>query len=98
MKKIMLFAVIASASVCTAYAQGQKTNQAPPQTVKEVDQKSYEAKQAGDWDTLVKTELKLTNEQSTKIAVINSEFNQKKQAIVNDASLSDDAKKEKRKL
>lgn len=96
MKKIMLFAVIASASVCTAYAQGQKTNQAPPQTVKVVDQKSYEAKQAGDWDTLVKTELKLTNEHSTKIAVINSEFNQKKQAIVNDASLSDDAKKEKK--
>lgn len=96
MKKIMLFAVITSASVCTAYAQGQKTNQTPPQTVKEVDQKSYEAKQAGDWDNLLKTELKLTDEQSTKIAVINNEFNQKKQAIVNDASLSDDAKKEKK--
>lgn len=96
MKKIMLFAVIASASVCTAYAQDQKTNQTPPQTVKEVDQKSYEAKQADDWDNLLKTELKLTDEQSTKIAVVNNEFSQKKQAIENDASLSDDAKKEKK--
>jgi Spy/CpxP family protein refolding chaperone len=96
MKKILLSAVIISASVF-AYAQDQKTTQQPPQqVVKETDQKSYEAKQVQDWENLLKTELKLTDEQLTKIAAINKEFSEKKDAILKDASLTDDAKKEKK--
>jgi Spy/CpxP family protein refolding chaperone len=102
MKKIMLSAVIISASVCAAYAQDQKTTPqadqktTPPQVVKEVDQKSYQAKQQQDWENLLKAELKLTDEQSTKIAAINKDFSEKKEAILKDATLSDDAKKEKK--
>src|SRR5215211_2821967 len=91
MKKIFLFAVIISASVCTAYAQEQKTTQQ-----KEIDQKSYQAKQAQDWENLLKTELKLTDDQLTKIAVVNKDFSEKKEAILKDATLTDDAKKEKK--
>jgi Spy/CpxP family protein refolding chaperone len=96
MKKIFLSAVIVSASVCAAYAQDQKTTQPAPQVVKETDQKSYEAKQASEWETKLKTELKLTEEQVTKIATLNRDFTEKKEAIVKDASLTDEARKEKK--
>jgi len=97
MKKIMLSAVIIAATVCAARAQEQKTNQQTgPQVVKETDQKSYEAKQAQDWQNLLKTELKLTEDQSTRIAIINKEFADKKDAIMKDATLTEDAKKDKK--
>jgi len=106
MKKIFLLAVIASASVCAAYAQEQKpaepktteqktTEQKTP-TQKENDQKAQQAKQAQEMENMIKTELKLTDEQSAKFSAIAKDFNEKKEAIVKDASLSDDAKKEKK--
>jgi len=96
MKKILLSAVIVSASVCAAYAQDQKTTQQAPPVVKENDVKAQQAKQAQEWENLLKTELKLTDEQSTKLTAINKEFYAKKEAILNDVTLSDDAKKEKK--
>ena len=98
MKKILLSAVILSASV-VAYSQDQKTTEPQPQpqtqVIKETDQKSYEAKQA-EWDNLLKAELKLTEEQVTKIAVIKKEFTDKKDALMKDASLTEEARKEKK--
>ena len=96
MKRILLCAVIISASVCAAYAQDQKTTQQVPPVVKENDQKAQMMKQAQEWENLLKTELKLTDEQSTKLTAINKEFSGKKEAILNDVTLSDDAKKEKK--
>lgn len=93
MKKLLLSAVIVSASVF-AFAQ-EKTTQQPPQ-VKETDEKAYQAKQAQDWDNLIKTELKLTEVQVTKLAAINKEFSEKKEAILKDAGLTDEARKEKK--
>lgn len=95
MKKFLLSAVIISASVCAAYAQ-EKTTQQPPQVVKETDEKAYMAKQAQEWENLLKTELKLTEEQLTKIAAINKDFTEKKEALMKDASLTDEARKEKK--
>ena len=95
MKKILFTAVIISASVFAAYAQDQKTTQQGSQIVKENDQKSQQAKQQ-EWDNMLKTELKLSDEQLTKLAAINKEFSAKKDAILNDVSLTDDAKKEKK--
>ena len=96
MKKIILSAVIVSASVCVASAQEQKPVQPPTQVVKQNDQESYQAKQATEWENLLKTELKLTDDQVTKIAAINKDFAEKKDAILKDATLGDDAKKEKK--
>lgn len=96
MKKILLSAVIVSATVCVAGAQEQKNMQPPTQVAKQNDQQSYQARQAAEWDNLLKTELKLTDEQATKIAAINKDFAAKKDAILKDATLSDDAKKEKK--
>ena len=64
--------------------------------MKETDQKSYEAKQASEWENRLKTELKLTDEQLTKIAIVNKDFTDKKEAILKDATLTDDARKEKK--
>jgi len=105
MKKIFLVTVIASASVCAAYAQEQKP--AEPKTTEQKtteqkavaqkeDQKAQQAKQAQEMENMIKTELKLTDEQSAKFSAIAKDFNEKKEAIVKDASLSDDAKKEKK--
>jgi len=105
MKKIFLVTVIASASVCAAYAQEQKpaepktTEQKPPEqktVAQKEDQKAQQAKQAQEMENMIKTELKLTDEQSAKFSAIAKDFNEKKEAIVKDASLSDDAKKEKK--
>ena len=94
MKKILLFALIISASVCAVHAQEQKLQK--DQVVKETDQKSYEAKQAQEWDNLLKTELKLTDDQVNKLAAANKEFTEKKEAMLKDASLTDEARKEKK--
>jgi len=96
MKKILLSAAIVSASVCAAYAQDQKTTQQAPPVVKQNDQKAHQAKQAQEWENLLKTELNLTEEQQAKLAAINKDFNSKKEVILNDPTLSDDAKKEKK--
>jgi hypothetical protein len=101
MKKIFLAAVIASASVCTAYAQDpkpqeQKTTEQKNEVQKQNDQKAQQARQSQEMETMIKTELKLTDEQSAKFAAIAKEFNEKKDAIVNDASLSADDKKAKK--
>ena len=96
MKKILLSAVIVSACVYVASAQEQKPVQQPSQVVKQNDQQSYQAKQAADWNNLLRTELKLTDDQVTKIAIINKDFADKKDAILKDATLADDAKLEKK--
>lgn len=96
MKKILLSAVIVSACVYVANAQEQKPVQQPTQVVKQNDQQSYQAKQATDWNNLLKTELKLTDDQVTKIAIINKDFADKKDAILKDATLGDDARLEKK--
>ena len=96
MKKILLSAAIVSASVCAAYAQDQKTTQQAPPVVKQNDQKAQQAKQAQEWENLLKTELNLTEDQQAKLAAINKDFNSKKEVILNDPTLSDEAKKEKK--
>ena len=105
MKKIFLLAVMASAFTCAAFAQEQKpqeqpkTDQKPAEAKTEVakpkDQKTDQARQAQEMENMLKTELKLTDEQSAKFAAIAKEFHEKKDAIAKDASLGDDAKKEK---
>jgi Spy/CpxP family protein refolding chaperone len=92
MKKMLLSSAIVFAFLCAAHAQ-EKNSQ---QVTKENDQKSYQAKQAQEWDNYVKSELKLTDEQATKLAAINKDFAEKKEALLKDASLSDEARKEKK--
>src|SRR4026207_2248088 len=100
MKKIILATMIASASAFAVHAQEQKP--AEPKiaeqktTASKEDQKAQQAKQAQEMENMIKTELKLTDEQSVKFSALAKEFNEKKDAIAKDAGLSDDAKKEKK--
>ena len=48
------------------------------------------------WEKKIKDELKLTPEQVQKYDALNSEYNPKFDAIMNDASLTKDAQKEKK--
>jgi len=49
-----------------------------------------------EWEKKVKNELKLTADQTTKYDALNTEYNTKMDALVQDASLSTDAQKEKK--
>jgi len=52
--------------------------------------------QAMDWDKKVKDELKLSDEQAGKYDAINKEYQVKIDAVLNDASLTQDVQKEKK--
>jgi hypothetical protein len=97
MKKAFVTALVIAASVCTAFAQDQKAD-APGNVVvvKESDQKSYEAKQAQDWQNLLVTELKLTDEQMKKIAEMDKAFGDRRMAISKNTELTDEVKAERK--
>lgn len=96
MKKTLLTALVIFASVCVASAQDQKataTSTVPAAT--EADQKTPEVK-AREWQKLVETELKLTEEQMTKIAELNKAFGERRKAIENNPDLTAEAKIERK--
>lgn len=49
-----------------------------------------------EWEKKIKDELKLTPEQTQKYDALNSEYNPKFDAIMNDASLTKDVQKERK--
>ena len=80
MKKFLLFLVITAMVSTTALAQDQK-----------------DAKQdKTEWEKKVKEELKLTTEQTVKYDALNAEYDPKFSALMNDASLTKEAQKEKK--
>jgi Spy/CpxP family protein refolding chaperone len=98
MKRMLLTAVVIAASVCTAFAQEQKTNTSTVPIAKETEQKTWEPKQAQEWQNLLVTELKLTDEQQKKIADLNKAFGERRKAIENNADLTDEAKAERKAM
>lgn len=95
MRKALITALVISASACTASAQDQKTD-APANIAVLKDQKSYEAKQAQDWQNTLVTELKLTDDQVKKITDLNKAFGDRRMAIEKNAELTDEAKAERK--
>src|SRR5512138_3276050 len=100
MKRILLLSAIASVFTIVALGQDQKPQEQPKadqktEAAKPKDQKADQAKQAQDMENMMKTELKLTDEQAAKFSAIAKDFHEKKDEITKDASLSDDARKEK---
>lgn len=80
MKKFLLLALITAIVSTTVLAQDQK----------DVKQDKTE------WEKKVKEELKLSDEQTAKYDALNKEYSDKISALMSDASLADDAKKEKK--
>jgi Spy/CpxP family protein refolding chaperone len=99
MKRTLLTALIIFVSVCTCFSQTTKTQvSAETPVTKEADQKSTEVKKAQEWQALLVTELKLTDEQVKKIADLNKAFAERGQAIDNNTTLSDEAKIERKAM
>ena len=98
MKRTFLTALIIGALVCTAVAQDHKvvatSTDAP--VAKEADKKADATKAAKEWQDLLNTELKLTDEQKQKIADMDKAFGERRQAIHNNPELSDETKKERK--
>ncbi len=93
MKKVfVLFAMMAILSV-GAFAQNQPA-QDPQKAAQQDPQKA--AQEKAEWDWTVKAELKLTPDQVQKYDAVSKEFGDKIDALKADASLNDDAKKEKK--
>ena len=93
MKKVfVLFAMMAIVSV-GAFAQSQPA-QDPQKSDQQDPQKAAEAK--AEWDRTVKAELKLTPDQVQKYDAVGKEFGDKIEALKADASLTDEARKEKK--
>ena len=88
MKKLFLSLIIGGLISTAAMAQDSKTSTNPPQQTPQ--------QQKMEWEKKVKSELNLTPEQVTKFDALNKEYGEKFDALANDASLTDDAKKEKK--
>ena len=82
MKKLMLLLT------CAAIVSTAALAQAPAQK----DHK----KDRAEWEQKLKTDLKLTTDQSVKFDALNKEYNGKIDVIAQDAELSQDAQKEKK--
>lgn len=89
MKKLLLVAVIGIFVITTAAAQDTQQPQPP------ADKKDMKMDMAA-WDKKVKDELKLTPDQVTKYDAVNKEFGTKIEALKADATLTDDARKERK--
>jgi Spy/CpxP family protein refolding chaperone len=98
MKKVLLLSIGVAMISAFAVAQDQKTTQdVKPPVVEQKSQDQKDPKQErADWEKKLKAELKLTDEQSTKFDALNKEYNDKFDALMQDASLNKDAQKEKK--
>ncbi len=96
MKKVLFTAFIVSASIGAAIAQDQKGVASASTTAsKESAPKSPEAQRAQEWQNLVATELKLTDDQKKKIAEMDQAFGERRKAIVSNTEIEGPAKREK---
>lgn len=88
MKKLFLSLIIGGLISTAAVAQDTKTSTNPPQQTPQ--------QQKAEWDKKVKSELNLTPDQVVKWDALGKEYGDKFEALSNDASLTEDAKKEKK--
>jgi hypothetical protein len=82
MKKCLLLMIVAA--MITTVAVAQTTDQKDPK------------KDRTEWEKKVKDELKLTPEQVIKFDAVSKEFNEKLEAVAQDATLSKDVQKERK--
>jgi len=86
MKKLLLTLMIGGliSTVAVAQEKSATTTQQTPQ------------QQKAEWDKKLKSELNLSADQTVKYDALGKEYGDKFDVIMNDASLTDDVKKEKK--
>ncbi len=95
MKRILLTAFIISASFCTAIAQDKSVAGSNVSVENETDKKAAQAQRVKEWQNMLVTELKLTDEQQKKIAELDQSVGERAKAIASTVSLTEEEKKEK---
>lgn len=80
MKKLLLFMGLTAMVATTSFAQEQKDMN----------------KERAEWDNKVKTELNLSADQAQKYEALSKEYGDKIDAVLQDASLSKEAQKERK--
>ena len=88
MKKLMLLMV--GSTLVASVALAQNAPEAQPAV------KTEQAAKRAEWDQKLVDELKLTAEQTTKFDALSKEYKEKIEAALADASLTEDARKEKK--
>jgi Spy/CpxP family protein refolding chaperone len=98
MKKVLLLSIGIAMISAFAIAQDQKATQdVKPPVVEQKSQNQKDPKQErADWEKKLKAELKLTDEQTAKFDALNKEYNDKFDALAQDASLDMNAQKDKK--
>ena len=94
MKKLFLLVIVAAMATISAMAQEKETKPATEQ--KEMKPQDQAKLDREAWDKKVKEDLQLTAEQSEKYDALNKEYSEKFDVIANDASLDQNAQKEKK--
>jgi Spy/CpxP family protein refolding chaperone len=85
MKKLLLSLAVTGIFATAAIAQDQKTTTSPDPKQQKIE-----------WEKKIKAELNLTAEQTVKFDALSKEYNDKFDVLMTDASLSQDARKEKK--
>ncbi|MEJ7737253.1 MAG: hypothetical protein WKF97_07495 [Chitinophagaceae bacterium] len=80
MKKLLLLFIVTAMAATAAVAQDQKPGK----------------QDRTEWERKIKDELKLTAEQTEKYTALNKEYNDKMDALMNDAGSDKSAQKEKK--
>jgi len=105
MKKLLLLSIGIAMITTAAMAQDQKQEQkavteVKPAAQEQKTQEQKDPKQArAEWEKQLKADLKLTDEQAGKFEALNKEYNDKMDALMQDASfasLDKEAQKEKK--
>ncbi len=87
-----LFLLLMATALVTTSAMAQNEGK---EATKEHKDKDYKEDRA-EWDKKVKNDLKLTPDQTTQYEAVCKEYNDKMDAVAQDASLNKDAQKEKK--
>ena len=97
MKKALLLSICIAMLSAFAIAQDQKATQDVKPQVEQKSQDQKDPKQErADWEKKLRTELKLTDEQAAKFDALNKDYNDKFDALAQDATLTVDVQKEKK--
>jgi len=92
-----MMVAMAMVSMAAVAQESKDKVAADPKVQTQKEMKSVDmATQKAEWDKKVKDELKLTPEQVTKFDALNKEYGDKMNAVQQDATLNQDAQKEKK--
>jgi Spy/CpxP family protein refolding chaperone len=96
MKRVLLLLAIAGLAATSAIAQDVKQAPAPQQDQTTQPPQKDPKQERAEWDKKIKTELNLTAEQVVKFDALSKEYHEKMDAVLKDATLTQEVQKERK--